>query len=356
MELLKLNPKKHMENQTMETDKKNSIDWVAIVKAFLILAFLPFVAIWFVWKKSTLSKKGKWIVTAIIVFVLLVFLAAGSDDDRKKERENEMLKAKVSALEEKLEQEKEKQVAEEDKSFAPLLLDDDNKVVEIEFFDVISVTDGDTIKINFNGKIETLRLIGMDTPETVDPRKPVQCFGKESSEKAKEILSGKKVRLEADPTQGDRDQYGRLLRFVFLEDGTFFNKKMIEDGFAHEYTFQSKPYKYQAEFQDAENSARENNRGLWAPDTCNGDTEKSATVQKTEAAPVAEVATAPVVVESQVATQAPQSVSSTGGVVKKSSTGICHAPGTTYYEKTKNFIAFDSISACLASGGRLPRR
>ena len=84
-----------------------------------------------------------------------------------------------------------------------------------EVFDVESVVDGDTIKVSMNGKVETLRLIGIDTPETKDPRKPVQCFGAEASRKATELLAGQKVRLEADASQGERDKYGRLLRYVW---------------------------------------------------------------------------------------------------------------------------------------------
>ena len=140
------------------------------------------------------------------------------------------------------------------------------------FYAVTQVVDGDTIKVLIDGEIETLRLIGIDTPETVDPRKPVQCFGVEASNKAKELLREKNVSLEADITQGERDKYGRLLRYVFLEDGQLFNQLMISEGYAHEYTYDSNPYKYQTEFQAAENEARENERGLWAPSACAGDT------------------------------------------------------------------------------------
>lgn len=132
---------------------------------------------------------------------------------------------------------------------------------------VASVIDGDTIQVIIDNKKETLRLIGIDTPETVDPRKPVQCFGKEASAKAKSLLSGKSVRLESDPTQGERDKYQRLLRYVFLEDGTNFNKLMISEGYAHEYTY-NMPYKYQSEFKQAQKEAEENKRGLWADDAC----------------------------------------------------------------------------------------
>ncbi len=144
------------------------------------------------------------------------------------------------------------------------------------YYAVSSVVDGDTVKISINGTVETLRLIGIDTPETVDPRKPVQCFGKEASAKAKELLSGKKVRIEKDSSQGERDKYSRLLAYVFLEDGTNFNQYMIEQGYAHEYTYNS-AYKYQAAFKAAQKWAQSNQKGLWSPSTCIGST-SSATV------------------------------------------------------------------------------
>ena len=110
-------------------------------------------------------------------------------------------------------------------------------------------------------------MIGVDTPETVDSRKTAQCFGKEASNKTKEMLGGKNVRLESDSTQDDRDKYGRLLRYIFLEDGTNYNKWLIENGYAHEYTYEI-PYKFQAEFKAAERVSRGANRGLWAPSAC----------------------------------------------------------------------------------------
>lgn len=146
-----------------------------------------------------------------------------------------------------------------------------NPAQQYTYYSVTSVVDGDTIKVNINGTVETLRLIGMDTPEMVDPRKPVQCFGKEASNKAKELLVGTKVRLEKDMTQGELDKYGRTLAYIYREDGMFYNKYMIEQGYAHEYTYNT-PYKYQAEFKSAQKSAQENLRGLWSPTTCNGDT------------------------------------------------------------------------------------
>ncbi|MGI5841456.1 MAG: thermonuclease family protein [Patescibacteria group bacterium] len=149
------------------------------------------------------------------------------------------------------------------------ILGDEGDSIETKpaFYQVKRVIDGDTIQVDIDGKTETVRLIGIDSPETVDPRQPVQCFGKEASDKAKEVLLGKKVSLESDPSQGDLDVYQRQLRYIFLEDGTSFNKMMIEEGYAHEYTYNA-PYKYRDEFIEAEKKAQSLKKGLWAEDAC----------------------------------------------------------------------------------------
>lgn len=136
-----------------------------------------------------------------------------------------------------------------------------------QFYKVTNVVDGDTLDVLIDGKTERLRLIGIDTPETVDPRKPVQCFGIEASSKAKELLIGQEVRLEADSTQGERDKYNRLLRYVFLKDGTNFIEKMLGEGYGYEYTYDM-PYKYQSTFKKAETLAQTNKKGLWADNAC----------------------------------------------------------------------------------------
>lgn len=132
---------------------------------------------------------------------------------------------------------------------------------------VIKVIDGDTVNVEVNGKTDSVRMIGIDSPESVDPRKPVQCFAIEASNRLKGLLTGKTILLESDPTQGDKDKYNRLLRYIFLDDKTNINKLMISDGFAHEYTY-NLPYKYQQEFKQAETEAREAKRGLWADGAC----------------------------------------------------------------------------------------
>jgi micrococcal nuclease len=135
------------------------------------------------------------------------------------------------------------------------------------FYRVSRVIDGDTIDVEKDGVSVRVRLIGVDTPETVDPRRPVQCFGKEASLRAQELLEGKFVRLETDPSQGFYDKYKRMLVYVYLANGTFFNRVMISEGYAHEYTYRL-PYRYQTEFKAAERTAREEKKGLWADGVC----------------------------------------------------------------------------------------
>lgn len=131
-----------------------------------------------------------------------------------------------------------------------------------ELYEVVKVVDGDTVDLLMNGRVKRVRLIGINTPELVDPRREVECFGLEASNKAKAVLQGKLVRIESDKTQADKDKYDRLLRYVFLEDGTNFNELMIKEGYAYEYTYDL-PYKYQAEFRIAEQTAKASRAGLW---------------------------------------------------------------------------------------------
>jgi micrococcal nuclease len=135
------------------------------------------------------------------------------------------------------------------------------------FFVVSRVIDGDTIEVTRDGVKEKVRLIGINTPETVDPRKTVECFGKEASAHAKEILLGQKVTLVSDSTQTKYDKYGRLLAYVYRKDGLFVNKHMIQEGYAYEYTYRV-PYTFQKEFKEAQLKAEMEGKGLWAFGVC----------------------------------------------------------------------------------------
>lgn len=132
---------------------------------------------------------------------------------------------------------------------------------------LIKVVDGDTVQVNVKGIKETIRIIGINTPETVDPRKPVECFGKEASDKAKELFSkANAIELEQDLSQDDRDKYKRLLRYVFIDDVDY-GKQMVAEGYAYEYTYEI-PYRYQLDYKEAQRQATENKRGLWGDTAC----------------------------------------------------------------------------------------
>lgn len=121
---------------------------------------------------------------------------------------------------------------------------------------VVRVIDGDTIELEGGQRV---RYIGIDTPETVDPRKPVQCFGKEASDYNKQLVEGKRVHLEKDITESDK--YDRLLRYVYIND-TFVNLSLVQDGYAYSYSYPP-DVKYQDRFVEAQRVAREQKKGLW---------------------------------------------------------------------------------------------
>jgi micrococcal nuclease len=131
-----------------------------------------------------------------------------------------------------------------------------------QFVTVKRVIDGDTIVL---GTGERVRLIGVDTPETKHPNKPVAFFGKEASAFTKRMAEGKRVKLEYDQANtylGHKDRYGRMLAFVFLEDGTLLNAEIIRQGFGHALT--RYPFSRMEEFRRLESEARDARRGLWA--------------------------------------------------------------------------------------------
>ena len=128
-------------------------------------------------------------------------------------------------------------------------------------YEVVKVIDGDTISVQKSDATETVRMIGVDAPETG------QCYTSEATQKLKSLLAGGTVSLELDPGQGVRDKYDRLLAYVFSESGTNTAEVLIEGGFAKEYTY-SRAYKYQADFKAAQASAQAGGKGLWAPGAC----------------------------------------------------------------------------------------
>jgi micrococcal nuclease len=124
---------------------------------------------------------------------------------------------------------------------------------------VLRVIDGDTIELTDKRRV---RYIGMDTPEIVDPGKPVECYGKEAADENRRLVEGKTVYLEKDISE--TDSYGRLLRYVFIGD-VFVNQYLVQNGFARIETVQPDT-KNKTLFMQSEHQAKIDNIGLWA--TC----------------------------------------------------------------------------------------
>lgn len=162
--------------------------------------------------------------------------------------------------------------------FLPKLNSEKNEKVESgitidsnKYLTVSKVIDGDTFKMSNGDKV---RLIGIDTPEKYDSDKleknssrsgrdkvTIKKLGEASSEYVKKLVEGKRVTLVKDPEYDDKDRYGRLLRYVYTEDGIFVNAKILEDGYANVYY--SNSISKMNEFKKLEKEARENKRGLW---------------------------------------------------------------------------------------------
>jgi endonuclease YncB( thermonuclease family) len=123
--------------------------------------------------------------------------------------------------------------------------------------------DGDTIVVDMNGTSETIRFIGIDTPETHKPNTPVQCYGPAAAAYTQNRIkaAGGKVRLVADSLSTNRDRYTRLLRYVYLPDGTNLNEQLVRGGYGFYYPYF--PFSQKAQFELAGKAAMDGKKGLW---------------------------------------------------------------------------------------------
>ena len=131
--------------------------------------------------------------------------------------------------------------------------------------EVVGHVDGDTVRVRIPNPpaglniVETIRLLGVDTPETVHPERQVEFFGREASEYTRTQLYGRNVFLAFDWDL--RDRYGRLLAYIYLEDGRCFNAMLVREGYGHAYLVY--PFQFMDEFRNLEQEARRERRGLW---------------------------------------------------------------------------------------------
>lgn len=283
---------------------------------------------------------------AIILGIALIIWFSSSNEQTAKKRELQKTNSVVSTVEKpKVEENKEeaKEKAEEKES---TVNNDDTSIFETA--KVISITDGDTIVVDINGKTEKLRFIGIDTPETHHPNKPVQHFGKEASDYTTKQLTNKTIYLQKDVSE--RDKYGRLLRYVWLVKpstnepskeeviANCFNAELVKNGYAHAYTYPP-DVKYNEIFKELETKAREKHIGLWNNE--NPDTENSKEIVVNEKINQRYVA------------------DTKEGVIKgNKNSRIYHMPGQRSYNKIskRNVVYFKTEEEAKAAGYRPAKR
>lgn len=191
---------------------------------------------------------------------------------------------------------------------------------DVEMAVVQSITDGDTVRLA-DGR--ALRYIGIDTPETVAPGQPVQCFGAEASRRNGELVLGKTVRLEKD--KNETDQFERLLRYVYLEDGTMVNEVLVAEGYAESVAYPPDT-KHQTKLDAAEAAAKAERRGRWTACVATPVPTTPPVVLATQ--PAATVDQCPQGCTAQIAGCAIK------GNISSSGEKIFHAPGQRDYEAT----------------------
>ncbi len=203
---------------------------------------------------------------------------------------------------------------------------------------VINVVDGDTIDVLIRGRELRVRYIGIDTPETVDPKRPVECFGREASERNRELVESMTVGLERDVSE--TDQFGRLLRHVWA-NGEMVNAALVEEGYASASTFPP-DVRYAALFAALETQARAHNRGLWGPACATPEAPPPATGTECDYSSASE----PVI---------------KGNISLNTGEKIYHVPGGEFYDQTviseaKGERWFCTEAGAIATGWRKSKR
>jgi micrococcal nuclease len=188
-----------------------------------------------------LNGEGKKVVTSIVVVILIaIALWTQNEDVAKYIKENYDIDLKIG----------------NEKNDSEDIVD----IATLDEYKVVRVVDGDTFVIDYNGKEERVRLIGIDTPESVHPNEEKNTKeGIKTSNYTKERLEGKMIKLELDVQE--RDKYGRILAYVYV-DGNMYNKELLELGYAKLATYPPN-VKYVDDFTKLQEQARENKVGLW---------------------------------------------------------------------------------------------
>jgi len=150
-----------------------------------------------------------------------------------------------------------------DEQFQPVNEAHSNQTIDLNAAHQATVIDGDTIRISQGDITETIRLIGIDAPETSGSPAGTECYGDVATEVLAALVANQSVMILSDPTQNDRDIYDRLLAYVRLLDGRDVGEILLQRGYAKEYTFRV-PYQKQTLYQEVERQARNEGQGMWS--------------------------------------------------------------------------------------------
>ena len=207
-----------------------------------------------------MKRKATFIKTILIIIIGVILMQAGLD----------IPKDQVEEVADGLLTEVDKQLSDRTNSSGEGITILQNEEIGNlgKEYKVISVIDGDTLIISRDGQKDTVRVLGINAPETQYSQRGAECFGDEASMYARSLLEHKNVTLIFDPSQDTRDKYGRLLAYVGLSDGRDFGQVMIADGYAYEYTYHGNPGIHQQRYKEAQKIAKKEEVGLWAADVC----------------------------------------------------------------------------------------
>ena len=224
---------------------------------------------------------------------------------------------------------------------------------ELTAAQVIRVIDGDTVEVSISGARDTIRLIGMDTPEV----RPAQCHGPEASARATELLANQSVLLEKDTVAGERDSFNRLLRYIWLPDNQLFNDVMIREGHAKQLAYRDQAYKHREQFEAAERDAHQSGRGFWGP-PCFGNPRPPRPPVQTPPA-VSGTPSTPNPTPAPIPGSAPPGPGGTcpdTHLIKGNRPSmIYHVPGSRDYDRTRAESCFADEAAAQAAGFRPAR-
>lgn len=198
-----------------------------------------------------------WWVVGISFILLMIVVSSGTNLSQSSIKSSESVSATVPTSFQDAHPSSEAGLIE---SPRPVDISQSNAIPSSTLYEVVRVIDGDTIEVMYEGEKHVVRYIGVDTPETVHPSKPVECMGKEASAYNASLVAGKQVRLETDIS--DTDKYSRLLRYVYADD-MMVNEMLVKEGFANVITYPP-DVKYNKHFLVLEQEARARKRGLWS--------------------------------------------------------------------------------------------